>query len=341
MISGEYAVTHGTAGDVATIFAEEPTAPYKIAMYPAIKGDSIDGANFNYDDPDLGPIFQKPEFRQAFSMIIDRETLAEKVYPHVAPAYSIIWHRSPPLTEAVADIEARTMLPKFDREKGLRMFDEMGIKDTDGDGWREFPPGHPKAGQPFGWYFLVEDGDPSRIRQAEEIKYQLEPLGFKIGMRIGEESVIQGEFSAGKFHMYQDWLRGVGTLHKSLEDIMNRSVQARFLPVALDERMPYYRQLSGADASKYLPWEKEALAVFDDYEAGKLDLKTAARKVVELMAMNMPNIPTLTKVPFEIYSKTMKNNPLEYSPHMQIRGSRLPWSSRFMLIRIYEWFEGK
>ena len=339
LISGEHVIGSTMLGpELPTLVAEQATAPYKVVFHDARKGDPGCGSNFNFDDPDLGPIFSHPKFREAFSMIIDREKIADKVGPSYAPAYNIIWHRSPPLADAVADIEEMTMLPKFDRERGLRMFDELGIKDTDGDGWREFPPGHPKAGEPFGWTFWVEVNDIDRVKASEEITYQLEPLGFKMGMRVGEESVIQGEFGSGNFHMYTAWTRGPGVFHKDFEEIMNRSKMARFFPIALDERMPYYRQLSGTDGSKYLPWEKEMLAVFADYEAGKMDVETAGRKIIELMAQNQPNMPILKNRFWSIYSKSLKNMPLEYSSHMHKFGVPPLWSAPYMIMRRYEWF---
>ena len=88
-------------------------------------------------------LINNPKFTDALSMIMDRQRMSERVSPVVVP------DRSPlpdVLSAKFPDIDAKYEL-KYDPEGGLALLEEIGVVDTDGDGWREFPEGQPARGR--------------------------------------------------------------------------------------------------------------------------------------------------------------------------------------------------
>ena len=45
----------------------------------------------------------------------------------------------------------RVAVQGVDRAAAMKIFDELGLKDTNGDGYREYPAGGPQAGETIGW----------------------------------------------------------------------------------------------------------------------------------------------------------------------------------------------
>ena len=102
--------------------------------------------NYDYQDPKLRKLFREPKFRQALSHAVDRSKIKKAIYfnqgtPTTGTA-------SPMSSEFNADEQGkqdyekwRTSYLKYDPDKAKQLLDELNVKDTDGDGWRELPDG--------------------------------------------------------------------------------------------------------------------------------------------------------------------------------------------------------
>lgn len=126
-----------------------------------IKGDP-------YVDPDKLKIFADKRFRQALNYATDRESQIKIAFLNRATkAYSIT---SP----------ASEWLPKdhktypYDIEKAKKMLDEIGLKDQDGDGFRDLP-----NGKPFQFTIKTNVENKIRINVANLLKEDFSKVGIK------------------------------------------------------------------------------------------------------------------------------------------------------------------
>ncbi|PIE05139.1 MAG: hypothetical protein CSA76_00595 [Spirochaetales bacterium] len=134
--------------------------------------------------------------RRAFSLAINRDELLEVValgqgisgtkgYPHPES-----FHASP------------TAAQPYNPEESAALFDELGYKDVDGDGFRETP-----EGEPLDWKIMVESSQPLYVRAGEIVAKQLEAVNirahvepvekaafFEIVYRKGNYNMSIGEF---------------------------------------------------------------------------------------------------------------------------------------------------
>jgi len=100
------------------------------------KSETVYMVNLTHRDPVLRKIFQDVRFRRALSLAIDRERINDTIY----------FGKGKPVQYTVLDV-SKFYDPKFetyikyDPERAKKLLDEMGLKDTNGDGWRDRPDG--------------------------------------------------------------------------------------------------------------------------------------------------------------------------------------------------------
>ncbi|MFC7623208.1 ABC transporter substrate-binding protein [Microlunatus sp. GCM10028923] len=107
---------------------------------------SIFFLNYDYVDDDLRPLIRNPKFRQAISHAFNREAVRQSVYFNTGEATT--GTMSPKALEFNLDeagrkayADWRDAYVKYDPAKAAALLDEIGIKDSDGDGLRELPGG--------------------------------------------------------------------------------------------------------------------------------------------------------------------------------------------------------
>ena len=139
---------HGfSLADVATLKENESNGNYQVRLY-----DSGSGTGqmyfWNYDtkDPKKRELYRTPKFKQAMSYAIDRATIQKIVYYNTGILTT--GTMSPKAIEFNFNAEAQDRYKKyrdayvaFDPEKAKSLLDEVGVKDVNGDGFREYPDG--------------------------------------------------------------------------------------------------------------------------------------------------------------------------------------------------------
>lgn len=111
-------------------------ADFRVETSPALFGSPPNLA-FNFDDHEFSAVFGDVAFRRAMERAVDRERIIDDVYNGLAeipgtptaPADGTFYEDTKPL-----------MLP-FDLAAAAAALDELGIKDTDGNGIRNVPSG--------------------------------------------------------------------------------------------------------------------------------------------------------------------------------------------------------
>ena len=220
-----------------------------------------DFITFNWDTEkeELAEVFQKVKFRRAVSHAIDRPSIVENVFNGLAIAQdSPISQLSP-----YYNPEAGEAYPKeYDLEKARSMLDELGLKDTDGDGVRELPNGDDLA-----FTILTNKGNQQRVDIGNIISTDLNNLGMKVKFNPIEFNSLVQQMLGGKFQAVIIGLIGDpiepnsganvyksdGGLHfwhfdgkenpTESEKRVNELVESGVKEIGLKDRKPYYDEL--------------------------------------------------------------------------------------------------
>lgn len=126
---------------------------------------------FNQDDPSLGEVFQDVRFRRAVNLALNRQALVA-LFPGERgfPAFSFI-HPLSLFFEGSPQVEG------FDPNRAKRLLDEMGLKDTDGDGVREF------KGKPLRFEMLTNQEMGERVEIGRFLGKTLTGIGITVDLR--------------------------------------------------------------------------------------------------------------------------------------------------------------
>jgi peptide/nickel transport system substrate-binding protein len=162
------------AGDLDVI--QSPLAPQDIERLAAddrfgnvvVAGLGVNYINFNTKDP----LLADPKMRQAFSMLIDQETIVNDIYQGVDQvAHSIILPSSWAYSDAIAQ-------PTFDIEGAVALFNELGWTDSNGDGVLD------KDGADLAVTLATHSEDANRVQSIEFLQAIFEAAGVKATAQI-------------------------------------------------------------------------------------------------------------------------------------------------------------
>lgn len=162
------------AGDLDVI--QSPLSPQDIERLKAddrfgnviTAGLGVNYLNFNTKDP----LLSDPKMRQAFSMLVDQETIVNDIYQGVDQvAHSIIL---PSSWAYSADISQ----PTFSIEGAVALFNELGWTDSNGDGVLD------KDGADLAVTLSTHSEDPNRVQTIEYLQAIFESAGVKATAQI-------------------------------------------------------------------------------------------------------------------------------------------------------------
>lgn len=127
--------------DFPLLKENEQKGDYTIELAPALGENVFYAFNTTHKDPELRKVFNEPKFRQAVSVAMDRDEIADLVYlGQGVPMQSFpVEHAT---VSFVAD-DHKTHMIEFNPDKANKLLDEAGLKDSDGDGVRERFDGKP------------------------------------------------------------------------------------------------------------------------------------------------------------------------------------------------------
>ena len=109
------------------IFPVEPTAMNRVVI----------SLNLNHQDEELREIFQNKDFRIGLSHAIDRQEIIDTVYQRQGEP----WQAAPRPDSEYFDEEFAKQYTEFDLDLANQHLDEVGLTETDGDGFRLLPSG--------------------------------------------------------------------------------------------------------------------------------------------------------------------------------------------------------
>ena len=133
--------------DIATFKQAQPRSKLQIELWDSGSGTaSVFFFNYDYIDPEMRQLIRNPKFRQALSYAYNRSNVQKLVYLQTGEITT--GTTSPKSIEFVFNDQGRKVYEQwrdsyatYDPEKAKQMLDELGVKDVNGDGWRELPNG--------------------------------------------------------------------------------------------------------------------------------------------------------------------------------------------------------
>lgn len=153
-LNGELDAFEPLPGDLPLLVARAATRGFTVLVDRSLPVYGSSWVCFNQDigqadgtDAEKRAVYRDLDFRQAFAHLVDKQGMIDALFHGLAlPQWSPVSMGSPyyagrseyagPVTEASA-----VTFP-YDPGRAARTFDELGLVDRDGDGWRDFVDGH-------------------------------------------------------------------------------------------------------------------------------------------------------------------------------------------------------
>ena len=185
-----------------TLFKEnEKKGNYKMFALPEGRGKAI-YINRYTPKPELYELFRNPKFRIALSVAYDRESANKFIYKGlgipIAYTYNIY---SPYFSKKVGKMHT-----EYDPAKANRLLDELGLKDTNGDGIREH-----KNGKPVEILAFVAIEKQDMIDIFELGKKYWRAVGIDLVIKTMKRSVLYPKLAEYNLHDITIWNMGGAT----------------------------------------------------------------------------------------------------------------------------------
>ncbi|HEY2172665.1 MAG TPA: ABC transporter substrate-binding protein, partial [Mycobacteriales bacterium] len=201
--------------DVSSLAQNKAKASTDIVLWDSGSGTgSIFFLNFDYPDAKLRNLFREPKFRQAISLAVSRDVLQKSLY--FQTGYPTTGTLSAKAIEYQVNSQGvqtfhewRDSFVKQDVKKAKSLLAELGLKDTNGDGYVEMPDGSKLS---------IRIDYSADISQTEAAKdNQLVQDAKAIGLRMTRNPVspqsYADQWEAGQLMSHTNWEVGDGPNH--------------------------------------------------------------------------------------------------------------------------------
>ena len=245
-------------------------------------------------DNDIFPreIIQDLRFRQALSYSLDRKQIKESVFLGFGRPSQL----GPSPTNPVHEDWMSDSYADYDVDKAKILLDEMNLKDTDGNGWREW------NGEELVLPILYYEVTPPATPGSEMAKRYWEDIGIKVNIKQVNGNFLWERQGANQLLSSVWWLGGPSALGRSYDFL------APF-PVTIPEWNRWF-QNDGQKGIEPMEWAKEMYQARQNLMvATSKDEKTKfSKEIWELQAKYIPMIGTVadTPIPF-VYNENLGN----------------------------------
>lgn len=165
--------------------------------------------NLSDKDSKLRKLFLDLRFRKALSFAINREEINEKIFfGEGTVQQTSVMSNSKYYVEG-----ANKAFIEYNPKRARELLDKIGMKDVDGDGYRERPDG-----KIFNPDLVYIEGEGPRTPILELIKSYFEDIGIKIDLKLINDSLYYERRKANKTHMTMWHVNGL--LDTKVEDTM-------------------------------------------------------------------------------------------------------------------------
>ncbi|NLA57576.1 MAG: ABC transporter substrate-binding protein [Firmicutes bacterium] len=198
--------------DLAMLKRNEANGGYKVYLWDSGSGTGpIYYWNWNHPEPKKQELYRKPEFRRALSHAINRERIQRMLFFNLGEITTGTF--SPKAIEFHRTEEGRELYKRwrdayleYNPEKAKELLDSIGVKDYDGDGWRDFPDGSS--------LFVRIDHDAlinkTDQQTNEMVKADWEAIGIRTILNPVDSSALQMMDQTATFDIRDSWELGDG-----------------------------------------------------------------------------------------------------------------------------------
>lgn len=237
--------------------AAQETAPARLAFGARLIGYNLH-MNFSangWGDPDerataVRELNRNLEFRKAITMAVDRKKIGDSL---VKGPFTAIYPGGISSGTSFYDRQSTVYYP-FDREGAKALLEKIGLKDTDGNGFVNFPAG--TAGGEDVQIVLLSTSDYGTDRNlAEGVIGQMEQLGIKVTLNSLDGVKRDAARDAGRF----DWM----LLRNGSE--ISSVVQNTPQLAPTGPRTSWHHRAGPDGTMDLMPFEKEMVATVNSF----------------------------------------------------------------------------
>ncbi len=289
--------------DYPLLKENEKKGGYTVDLAAGLGTNVFYAFNVTHKDPVLRKIFGDLRFRQAMSLAINREEINELVY--LGQGEPMQATPAEPLTVTFVSEEQKKYMIEYDPERAKALLDEMGLKDTDGDGVRERPDGKPLIVR------IVYSNQGAPVRLHELVR----DYWGAVGVRVDLKEVSSDEYRAAANNNELDltvW-KNDGTSGPAISQDISRLVPPfgfYFNPGtgflwARWKRTGGKEGIEPPDEVKRL-WE--LAEKFIQLPLGSEESNRIGAEIVDIHVKNLWKIGTVGNVPGPVYHKNILRN---------------------------------
>lgn len=207
-----------TLADVETLRSSEPKSNIELRFWDGGSGTgSMYFFNWNHKDPKYRAIFRNPKFLKAISHAFNRQQVQRAIY--FGTGEQTTGTLSPKAIEynvpggKTVYQSWRDAAVRFDPDAAKALLDEIGLKDVNGDGFREFPDGSPLELTLD--YSAAEPPNGEHVRKNELLARDWQAVGLKATLVPQPESgsAFDKAWEASQYQSRTNWEVGDGPSH--------------------------------------------------------------------------------------------------------------------------------
>jgi peptide/nickel transport system substrate-binding protein len=247
-----------TLGDVSSLKEGQDKGNYDVRFWDTGSGTGM-MYFWNYDvkDDKKRELYRNPKFKQAVSFAIDRPTIKRIVYYDTGILTT--GTMSPKAFEFNFNADAQAHYEKFrslcvdyDPDKAKALLDEIGMKDVDGDGFREMPDGSK-------FEFKVDlgaDAAGESVKVLEITSKNWKDVGLNVVINSIPPSDFGPSWRAGQLDFRTAWEVGDGPDHLLYPSWVVPDETERWAPLCGQLRIVKGTELENTEAD-VVPWDRQ------------------------------------------------------------------------------------
>ena len=283
--------------------AADQSAPARLAFGPRVIGYNL-RMNFSgngWGDPDeraqaVRELNRNLDFRKAVTMAVDRKKLGEAL---VKGPFTVIYPGGLSSGTSFYDRQSTVYYP-YDLEGAKALLEKVGLKDTDGNGFVNFPAGT-AGGADVQIVMLVNADYITERNLAEGVVGQMEQLGLRVVLNSVDGTKRDATQYAGRF----DWL--IRRNEQELTSVVQNTTQL----APTGPRTSWHHRAPESGKVDLMPYEQELVDIVNTFIASN-DNDTRANLMKQFQKVSTTNVDTvgLTEYPGAlIINKRFSNIP--------------------------------